>query len=140
MYDAVEREDGTWIAWYPEDGTVFEGRTRDEAVQQLPIRAVVAMPRLTEVGPDRWEAVYAEELGTVGQGTNPDAAVSQLRDVHRAKLQSDDQYRQTHHRLMQGDHPPWWAVVFHPRNQLEGLLREQERLRRARVATERVTD
>lgn len=140
MYDAIEREDGTWVAWYPEDGTVFEGRTRDEAVRQLPIRAVVAVPRLTEVDHDRWEAVYADEFGTVGRGANPDAAVRQLRELHRAKLQSDDQYRQIHHRLMQGEHPAWWAIVFHPRDQLEELLREQERLGRAHVATERVID
>ena len=112
---------GSWSAFYPRDGRVFRGRTREEAVRQLPA-VKVEMPVTTVATEDGFEARFLH-VDVVGAGPSAEEARLDLRRAYGSRLRGDAEFARRMADL-RSDPPQDWIVEFVDRNDLEALLLE----------------
>lgn len=112
-YPVVERRGDGYVAWYPEHGVEFHGRTAREAYRSLPARRVEMVPRRRTL-PDGTVHLSHPEYGVEATGPDHETAFARLRVAMRACLR-DPEMARLHFRLGESP-PPHWRVHFESRD------------------------
>lgn len=115
-----QREDGRWVAWYPEQGIYYEGETEREARAQLPARKVSPQPTIVQLPSGDWQASYPEH-GLAAEEPTPSDAVAALNRLQQIAFRDDPTYLPRHQRLLERP-PPTWRVEFFSREDAERMI------------------
>lgn len=108
----VQEPDGTWSTWYPEQGYIYKGTTREDAVSQLPARQVLRGPPKTEqLSSGVWRASFPE-FELEANGATESEAVENLRALDRSCY--SEPWWNTRLMELLNDPPDTWTVNFVP--------------------------
>ena len=122
VYPQVDQDaTGAWSAFYPRDGRVFRGRTREEAVRQLPaVKVVMPVAIVAEDGTFRAHFLHVD---VVGVGASAEEARLDLQRAYGARLRSDATFASEMAEL-RSNPPEDWIIEFVDRDDLRAALME----------------